>query len=438
MRSKVFTMPEYLERRFNPGCRWILTGISVFAYIFTKISVSIWAAVLLIRNGLGVDISIWLIAGFLVAATGIYTITGGLKAVIYTDLVQAIVLVGGSVTLTVIGLDKVGWFGGLRAALPEDFFHMIKPAGDAVYPWPGTTIGVLILGIWYWCTDQVIVQRGLGTKSLTHSRGACIMTAFLKVLPLFIFVVPGLIARVYMKEQVEKTPDLAYPMLVTTLLPKGLVGLMVAALLAALMSSLSSVFNSCSTLITMDVYRKIKPGASERTLVFVGRLTTAAIVILSIAWIPYISKMSNQLYQYLQSVQAVVGAPIAAVFLVGILFKRATGKAALITLIGGSAVGIVRFGCDILGKIYPNIHIPWLLSPELAFLNYCVLMFFVCVAAMIVISFFTERPGAEKTADLTFSSGTISAGVGSHWLWIHLALTVLVMLIAISIWAHFG
>jgi len=191
-------------------------------------------------------------------------------------------------------------------------------------------------------------------------------------------------------------------------------------------------------LITMDIYRKIRPEASEKTLVFVGRLSTAAIVILSIAWIPYISKMSNQLYQYLQSVQAAVGAPIAAVFLVGILFKRATGRAALTTLIAGSAVGVMRFACDVISKIYPGVHIPWFFSPELAFLNYCVIMFFACVAAMIVISLWGERPSSDKVEGLTLSKGTVSAGVQSHWVWIHLALTVLVILLTLSIWTHFA
>ncbi len=436
LKSKIFTMPEYLERRFNPGCRWTLTCVSIFAYIFTKISVALFAGAILIEHVMGWPLLVSAI--LLVIATGIYTIAGGLSAVIYTDLVQAFILIAGSVVLTVIGLDRVGGFEGLRAALPDNFFHMVKPADHPVYPWPGTTFGVVILGIWYWCTDQVIVQRGLGAKNLTHSRGATIMTAFLKVLPLFIFVVPGLIAHVLWTAEVKEDPDAAFPLIVANLLPKGLSGLMIAALLAALMSSLSSVFNSCSTLITMDVYRKIKPNAPEKTLVHVGRLSTAAIVIISIIWIPRIRDLSDQIYQYLQSVQAYVGAPITAVFLTGILWKRATGKAALATLITGGILGIIRFATDILTKMgYTNFG-PFNILTGYAFLNYAVIMFAFCVVLMVVISLFTQKPEPEKTTDLTFSSKTMSLGVQKTWIWVHLALTILVLSIVVSIWAHFS
>jgi len=436
LKSKIFTMPEYLERRFNPGCRWILTGLSIFAYIFTKISVALFAGAILIKHVMGWDPL--LSAVVLVIATGIYTVAGGLSAVIYTDMVQAFILIIGSVILTFIGMGEVGGFAGLRAALPADFFHMIKPVNHPVYPWPGTTIGVVILGIWYWCTDQVIVQRGLGARNLTHSRGAAVLTAFLKILPLFIFVVPGLIAAVLWKSEVSAEPDMAYPLIVTRLLPRGLAGLMIAALLAALMSSLSSVFNSCSTLITMDVYRKFKPEASEKRLVLVGRLSTTTIVIVSIIWIPMIRFLSNQIYQYLQSIQAIVGAPITAVFLVGILWKKATGKAALTTLIVGSVLGVIRFATDIFGKMGYTDFGPFNVLAGYAFLNYCVIMFFFCAALMIVISIVTQGPRTEQTTDLTFSPATMSAGVGKTWVWIHLLLSVLAMGIIVSIWAHFA
>jgi solute:Na+ symporter, SSS family len=209
LKSKVFTMPEYLERRFNPECRWFLTIVSLGAYVFTKISVALFAGAILIKAVLGWDP--FVSAVFLVLATGVYTVAGGLSAVIYTDMVQAFILIGGSVVLTLIGMGHVGGFQGLRAALPPEFFHMIKPASDQVYPWTGTTMGVIILGIWYWCTDQVIVQRTLGGKNLTNSRGATLLAGFLKTLPMFILVLPGLIALAIWPQEVRANPDMAYP-----------------------------------------------------------------------------------------------------------------------------------------------------------------------------------------------------------------------------------
>ncbi len=437
LQSRVFTMPEYLERRFSPESRWFLTTVSLLAYVFTKISVALFAGAILIKAVIGWDPLLSAIV--LVLATGVYTIAGGLAAVIYTDMVQAFILIGGSVVLTFLGLSHVGGFEGLRAALPPDFFHMIKPATDSVYPWTGTTIGVVILGIWYWCTDQVIVQRALGAKNLTHSRGATLFAAFLKLLPLFILVLPGLIARVMWAPEVSADPDMAYPLIVTRLMPSGMAGLMIAALLAALMSSLSAVFNSCSTLITMDIYRKVKPNASERRLVAVGRWATGGIVVLSILWIPMIQLLSNQVYQYLQSVQAYVGAPITAVFLTGILWKRATSRAAITTLIIGGFFGASRFIVDIVSKAC-DISFGGFVGvfTGCAFLNYSIGLFAFCVLLMVLISLGTPAPGQEKTSNLTFSSGTVSLGVNRTWVWVHTALSILVLSLTIAIWVHFA
>ncbi|MFC1607612.1 sodium:solute symporter [Candidatus Latescibacterota bacterium] len=436
LKSKVFTMPEYLERRFNPGCRWFLTGISLFAYVFTKISVALFAGAILIEAVIG-----WpplLSAVVLVLATGVYTIAGGLAAVIYTDMIQAFILIGGAIVLTIIGLGEVGGFSGLREALPPEFFHMIKPADHPVYPWPGTTIGIVILGIWYWCTDQVIVQRALGAKNLTHSRGSAIFAAFLKIFPIFILVMPGLIARALWQSEIAANPDMAYPLIVTRLMPAGLAGLMIAALLAALMSSLSAVFNSCSTLVTMDVYRKIKPDASEKKLVSVGRWVTVAIVLISIIWIPMIRFMSDQIYQYLQSIQAYIGAPITAVFLTGLLWKRATGNAALITMCTGGLIGLTRFITDILSKMGVTDFGPLSILTGYAFLNFSVIMFLFCVGLMIILSLLTQKPDGDSLANLTFSTKTMSAGVDRVWIWVHVLLSVLVAVVAFSIWFHFA
>ena len=391
IQSRVFTMPEFLERRFSARCRAYLTWVSIFAYIFTKISVALFAGGILIREVFGWDYLTTAI--LLVVATGIYTVAGGLAAVIYTDLVQAFILIGGAVLLTLLGLGEAGGFEGLRAKLPPDFFHMVKPASDAAYPWPGTIFGTLILGIWYWCTDQVIVQKTLSAPDVHQARKGAFFCAGLKILPVFILVLPGLIAKALWPNEV--TGDNAYPLLVLRLMPPGLKGLMVAALLAALMSSLSSVFNSCSTLITMDVYKKMRPQASEARLVLVGRLTTAAIVALSIAWIPFIRHLNNEVYQYLQSVQAYVGAPITATFLVGILWRGATAHAAFTTLIFGGLVGAGRFTLDILRNA---LH--WDLGPlndvvAFSFLNFSVIVFLVCVGLMFLVSRLTAHQQAE-------------------------------------------
>lgn len=436
LRSAVFTMPEYLERRFTPGCRWFLSIISLFAYIFTKISVSLFAGAILIKAVAGWDTLVS--AVILVCATGVYTIAGGLSAVIYTDMIQAFVLIGGSVVLTVIGLGKVGGFEALRTALPPDFFHLLRPMHDMVYPWTGTIFGIMILGTWYFATDQVMVQRALGAKNLTHSRGGTLFAASLKILPMFILVLPGLIARAIWPTELSTDPDMAYPLIVTRLMPAGLSGLMIAALLAALMSSLSAVFNSCSTLVTMDIYRKIKPAASDRDLVRFGRIATAVVVVISILWIPMIRFLSDQIFMYLQSIQSYIGAPVTAVFFTGIVWKRATGRAAIITLITGGVLGLIRFITDILSKMGYSDFGPFNILTGYAFLNYCVVMFLFCVALMVVISLLTDRPGKEKTENLTFSKDTMSTGVNRTWIWIHTAMSIFLGLTALSLWFYFA
>ncbi len=430
LKSKVFTMPEFLERRFNPQCRWYLTIVSILAYIFTKISVHLFAGAILMRSVLGWDYLTTSI--LLVIATGIYTITGGLKAVIYTDLFQSFVLITGAVVLTILGLDRVGGFTGLRAALPPDFFHMIKPANDSVYPWTGTLFGTLILGIWYWCTDQSIVQKTLSAKDLENARKGSFFCAALKILPVFILVLPGLIAKALYPNVV--TGDNAYPTLVLRLLPRGLVGLMVAALLAALMSAMSSVLNSCSTLITMDVFRKVYPAADERRLVFVGRVATGAIVVISILWVPLIKYLNSQIYQYLQSVQAYIGAPITAVFLIGVLWKRATGRAAITTLITGGLLGAGRFVLDVMHDAF-HVDLGALNGlVAFSFLNYSVIVFIFCVLLMFAISLTEPRRTAAAQEKLTLDWGGGATRVFDR---ADLAWTGMVGCFIIGLWFHF-
>jgi SSS family solute:Na+ symporter len=401
LKSGVFTMPEFLEQRFSPACRWYLTGISIVAYIFTKISVSLFAGGILIREVVGWDYMTSAI--LLVIATGIYTVSGGLAAVIYTDVFQAILLVLGAIVITILGLNQAGGFEGLRATLPPDFFHMIKPASDGAYPWPGTIFGTLILGTWYWCTDQVIVQKTLAATNVSEARKGAFFCSALKILPVFILILPGLIAKAIFPNEV--TGDNAYPLMVMRLMPEGFKGLMIAALLAALMSSLSSVFNSCSTLITMDVYKKLRPQASEKQLVNVGRLSTVAIVGISVLWIPFISNLNSQVYQYLQSVQAYIGAPITATFVTGILWKGATARAAIVTLVTGGLIGAARFIMDVLRNALKMDLGPFNAVVDFSFLNFSVIVFFFCIALMILVSKATVPAAREKIEHLTLSWG---------------------------------
>ncbi len=434
LRSGVFTMPEYLEKRFSPGCRWYLTTVSLLAYVLTKISVALFAAGILAREIFGWDYMTTAI--LLVVATGVYTITGGLAAVIYTDLLQAFIMIGGSVFLALIGLNEVGGFSQLRETLPDDFFHLIKEFNHPEYPWLGTTLGTMILGTWYWCTDQVIVQKTLSARNLTQARGGTIFAAALKILPVFILVLPGLIARALWPE--EATGDTAFPLMVKRLLPPGLSGLMVAALLAALMSSLSSVLNSCSTLITMDIYKKLRPEASEKRLVFVGRIITGAVVVLSILWIPMIRFLSAEVYQYMQSVQAYIGAPITATFLVGILWRGATSRAAITTLIVGGLAGAGRFLLDILFKAYGMDLGPLNGLVAVPFLNFSVGVFAVCLLMMYFISKLGDRTIGSHVAGLTIDwSGREASGSATASDRQLAVLSGVVGLAVLVLWFHF-
>ncbi|HEX2185863.1 MAG TPA: sodium:solute symporter, partial [Chloroflexota bacterium] len=342
LRSGVYTMPEFLERRYSPAARWYLAAISIVGYVLTKISVTIFAGGVVFEALMGIDF--WTGALAVVVATGAYTLVGGLRAVLITDTIQMVVLIGGSVVVTLVGLDAVGGWGELRRAAGPEFMDMWKPASDPSFPWTGILFGAPILGVWYWCTDQFIVQRVLAARNLTEARRGTVFAGFLKILPLFIFVIPGVIAMVLARQGRLQlgAPDQALPALVGSLLPAGLRGLVVAGLLAALMSSLSSVFNSTSTLITWDVYKKLRPAASERQLVLVGRLSTGVLVLLGLLWIPLMKLISGQLYQYIQSVQAYIAPPIAACFLLGVFIPRLNGAGAITALCAGFVLGASR------------------------------------------------------------------------------------------------
>lgn len=401
LRSGVFTMPEFLERRYSSGARWYLAIVSIIAYVLTKISVTVAAGGIVFEGLLG--LSFWTGAIVVVIGTGLYTVFGGLKAVLYTDLMQAVILILGSVVVTLVGLNEVGGVGALRAELPSGFLDMWKPMQHPDFPWTGILLGAPILGVWYWCTDQFIVQRVLSARDVHEARRGTIFAGFLKLLPVFIFVFPGLIALA-LKNQGKLdfgSDDEAFVGLVGGLLPTGFRGLVAAGLLAALMSSLSSVFNSCSTLVTWDIYRKLRPDASERQLVVVGQGATILLVILGIAWIPFMADISAQLYKYLQSVQAYISPPIAAAFLIGIFYKRANGAGALASFAVGFVLGMGRLVLELRKESLDGLLRT---VAEINFLHFALLLFVVCSVVLVVVSLCTAPVPESKLRGLTFAT----------------------------------
>jgi SSS family solute:Na+ symporter len=438
LRSGVYTMPEFLERRYGPACRWYLTTVSVAAYILTKISVSLYAGGLVLRQVVGWDF--YTSALVMVLATGVYTVFGGLSAVIYTELLQAVVLIVGAVVLAALGLREAGGFAALREALPADFFHMIKPIDDPNFPWTGIFFGAPILGIWYWCTDQVIVQRVLGAKDEANARNGAILSGLLKILPVFILVLPGLIARALYP---DIRGDEAYPTLVVRLLPSGLTGLMVAALMAALMSSLSATFNSASTLITLDFYKKWRPEASDRRLVGVGRGVTLIMVGLGILWVPFIKYLSSEVYIYLQSVQAYISPPIAAVFLFGVFWPRANRHGAIAALVSGAVLGAIRFILEVQRDSVLVAGTPWLARlVAINFLHFAILIFVVSAAVLVVVSLATAPERREKLRGLTFATleGEYAAKYagGRSVVQVQIAASVALAAAVIGLWIYFA
>ena len=405
LRSGVFTMPEFLERRFNPTTRWFLSLFSLIAYVLTKVSVTVYAGGIVIANILHIEF--WTGALATVILTGIYTVLGGMRAVVYTEALQTIVLVLGAATLTFIGLQSVGGWDGLRSSLEPGYLNMWRPTSDPDFPWPSLVITSTIVGLWYWCTDQYIVQRVLAARNIKEGRRGTIFGGMLKLTPVFLFLIPGVIALA-LKNRGElqyDDPDGAFAALLMDKMPVGFRGLVVAGLLAALMSSLASVFNSCSTLFTVDIYKKLYPDTPERKLVNIGRIATTIVVILGILWIPIMQNISGVLYEYLQSVQAYIAPPIAAVFLLGIFYKRINSQGAMTTLIVGLIVATLRIGLELaVDSLNPEGILYSLASAN--FLSFAAWFFLFCVILCLAVSFATPAPEYEKIKGLTFGSLT--------------------------------
>ena len=417
IRSGAFTMPEFLEKRFDSRSRWFLSVFSLLAYVLTKVSITIYAGGIVVSELLGIPF--WYGAIGIVVFTGIYTVIGGLKAVIYTETLQTVVLIFGSVVITYLGLQEVGGWSQLRetvTAVSPDHFNMWRPMNDPQFPWTGLLIGGTIVGIWYWCTDQYIVQRTLAANNITIARRGAIFGAYLKLLPILIFLVPGIIAFALTLQQPElfqvAKADRAFPMLVKTLLPVGLKGLVAGGLMAALMSSLASVFNSCSTIFTIDIYKKIRPDKSEESLIRIGKIATAIIVLLGIIWIPIMDKIGGGvMYQYLQNVQSYIAPPVTAVFLLGIIWKRVTSDAAITTLISGLILLFLRLGTEIYfqKEITSGIEVSGIAFAfaTINFAHMAIFMFIFSIFLCVGVSMASAVPDYARIEGLSF--GTMTA-----------------------------
>ena len=438
-RSGVFTTPEFLEKRFDARSRWVLSIFSIIAYVLTKISVTIYAGGVVVSSLLGIDF--WTGAIATVVLTGMYTVLGGMRAVVYTETLQAVLLIIGAAVLTFIGLDKVGGWSNMTETLGPEYFNMWRPATDPDFPWPSLLITSTIVGVWYWCTDQYIVQRALTAKNIQEGRRGTIFGALLKLLPVFLFLIPGVIALT-LKVRGElhwDSPDEAFPVLMSNLLPSGLRGLVAAGLLAALMSSLASVFNSCSTLFTVDIYKILRPNAPEKKLVRTGQIATVLVVIIGIIWIPIMANISGVLYEYLQSVQSYIAPPITAVFLLGIFHKRINASGAFATLVMGIVVAFFRIVLELTkGNLDPHGFLFKL--GDMNFLSFGAWFFLFCLIFMIIVSLLTKAPDREKVVNLTFGTITEDEKVKNKnsYTWVDISISVVVVLIVIGVMFWFN
>ncbi|MDR2040993.1 MAG: sodium:solute symporter [Tannerella sp.] len=461
-RSMVLTMPEFLERRYNRASRTILSMISLVSYVLTKVAVTVYAGGLVFKEVFGIE-SLWGIDFFWIAAIGLvvltalYTVIGGMKSVLYTSILQTPILLLGSLMILVLGLKAVGgWeqvLAACRATPVNDYgdsmMNLIRSNRDPHFPWLGVLIGSSVIGFWYWCTDQYIVQRVLSGKNETQARRGAIFGAYLKLTPVFLFLIPGMIAFAMMKNGVSingevfriSSADAAFPTLVAKLLPAGVKGLVVCGILAALMSSLASLFNSSSMLFTIDFYKRFNPQAGERQLLSVGRIATVVVVALGVLWIPVMKNVGAVLYNYLQDVQSVLAPGIAAAFLLGVVWKKATPKGGMWGLVAGFIIGLARLGA----KVYYTSGIEasdnWLkyLLFDLNWLFFSGGMLLFCILVIIGVSFFTRPAPESQLQGLTFRSTTPEQKAASRAGWnrwdvIH---TCIVLAITVAFYLYF-
>ncbi len=484
MRSKVFTMPEFLERRFSPTSRTVLSVISLVAYVLTKIAVGIFAggivfSVLLPELNLWGFDSFWIGSFVVIVVTGLYTIVGGMGAVAYTEAIQTIVLIIGSALVTFFGLQALGGWTELRTIIPSDMFNLWKPlVPDGLqatwapirdsrqmawyfndnYPWLGMLICAPVIGLWYWCTDQYIVQRALTAPNETEARRGSIMAAFFKLLPVFIFIIPGIICYALAisgkmpafqnhligpeGQVIRENAQQAFPLMVANVLPIGIRGIVVAGLLAALMSSLAGAFNASATLFTIDFYKRLHPGISQERLVWMGRIATAIMVLIGICWIPVI-RGGRGLYDYLQGVQSYLAPPIFVVFFLGVFYKRLNAKGCLWALITGFILGIFRLAVDtpvkmVEGFQYQTGSFLWIVN-NIFFQYYSMIILFVSAFVMIGVSLLTEVPDYKRISGLTYATITPEDRRTSRASWkaIDVVLSLVVIALILAAYLYF-
>uniref|UniRef100_A0A671V1Q8 Sodium/mannose cotransporter SLC5A10 n=1 Tax=Sparus aurata TaxID=8175 RepID=A0A671V1Q8_SPAAU len=436
---QIVTMPEYLGRRFGgERIRTYLAVLSLLLSVFTKISTDLYSGALFIQVCLGWNL--YLSTVLMLVVTAFYTIAGGLAAVIYTDTLQTFVMIVGAIILTITAFNKIGGYSNLERvyslAVPskiipnstchlprEDAMHLFRDAVTGDLPWPGMTLGLFILATWYWCTDQVIVQRSLSAKNMSHVKGASILAAYLKLLPFIFIILPGMISRALYPDSVGCVDpeecvrvcgaevgcsNIAFPTLVIELMPSGLRGLMIAVMMAALMSSLTSIFNSSSTLFTMDIWKKHRPRATEKELLLVGRIVTVILVVVSVVWIPILqSANSGQLYVYIQSVTSYLAPPVTAVFTLAVFWKRTNEQGAFWGLMVGLVVGVCRM---VLEFAFPPARCgivdsaPAVLR-SVHYLHFAILLCGLTVIVVTTVSLLTPPPTHEQVCTHTYKSG---------------------------------
>ena len=410
--SKVFTMPEFLFKRFNKNASSTLSIITLISYVLTKVSVTAFTGGIFLQTVLGIDF--WYGAIGLVLLTGIFTVVGGMKGIMLISVVQTPILIIGAFTILILGLYKVGGGGILdgwnvvMAQIGENKHLIHSNPSDPLYakfPGVGVIFGAAIIGFWYWCTDQHIVQRVLAAKDLNNARKGTILAGFLKLLPVFMFLIPGMIAAALKAQGVImfETNDQAHGSLVTYLLPMGIKGVVIVGFIAALMTSLAAHFNSSATLFTIDFYKPHHPKASEPRLVWVGRIATVAVVVLGLIWIPVMKGLGSVLYEYLQNVQSLIAPAIAAVFLMGVFNRKITPKAGEWGLLSGFIIGMFRLFLMVFrGHIPPESLLGLFLG--INWLNFCIFLFGFTILLMVVISFFTPKATEEQLQGLTYFS----------------------------------
>jgi SSS family solute:Na+ symporter len=461
-RSMVYTMPEFLEKRYNKESRGILTYLSLASYVLTKVSVTVLAGGLALNTLLGINF--WVAALALVIITAVYTIIGGMESVLKTSVLQTPILLVGSLVILWLGLRELGGWDALMATcgaqpvnnLGDSMTTLMRSGQDAAFPWYGALFGSAIIGFWYWCTDQFIVQRVLSGRNQREARRGTIFGAYLKLLPVFLFLIPGMIAFALTKKPDSaigaqlaaallpdaatgslQNPDLAFPMLVNTLLPVGLKGVVICGILAALMSSLASLYNSSSMLYTIDIYKRRHPETPEKKLVHIGRMATAVIVVFGVLWIFVIQAMGKSLYDYIQSIQSLLAPAIAAVFLLGVCWKRTSAKAGMWTLIAGLLLGFTRLVTMI---VNPSAHNAFTyVFNEMNVYVFGVWTFLFCIVLAIVVSLVTRAPEAAQIKGLCFGTATAEqkAETRASWGTWDLVHTGIILAVTIAFYYYF-